>query len=419
MECNKDEAARAKEIAENKFKMKDIAGAKKFALKAQNLYPEIEGVSQMLATLDVYIAAENKVNEDVDWYGILNASPRDDDETLKRKYRKLALMLHPDKNKSIGAEGAFKHVSEAWKFLSDKEKRAAYDRRKSLHSVYQKVTVSSSNNGFCNFAKTTFTTNARTTTQRNNQPAQKNNPPAQKNNPPTQKNNLQKPVGNTQKTGQTEHQTTRPSSFAASASSDQSKSSTFWTVCRRCMMQYEYLGFYVNCNLRCPNCLQSYLAVEVPKPGISSRWSSFSRLKQNLDPKSAANHNTTSGLFNNSKWTFSRTSSAAHAASVVQQAYEKVKKEREQAKATARREKKNAKRKSTTDSSASGSSLKKRKVRGENDVGCSGGRKVTYCVTGETGKNMRKLEHETKERSDKFSPRRTQRNVSKEDVKSR
>ncbi|AED94177.1 unnamed protein product [Arabidopsis thaliana] len=424
MECNKDEATRAKEIAENKFKMKDIAGAKKFALKAQNLYPEIEGVSQMLATLDVYIAAENKVNEDVDWYGILNASPRDDDETLKRKYRKLALMLHPDKNKSIGAEGAFKHVSEAWKFLSDKEKRAAYDRRKSLHSVYQKVSVSSSNNGFCNFAKTTFTTNARTTTPRNNPPAQKTNPPAQKtnppaqktnppaqkNNPPTQKNNPQKPVGTTQKTGRTDNHTTTPNSFTASGSSDQSKSNTFWTVCRRCMMQYEYLRVYVNCNLRCPNCLQSYLAVEVPKPGISSRWSSCSRLK------SAANHNTTSGLFNNSKWTFSRTSSAAHAASVVQHAYEKVKKDREQAKATARREKKNAKRKSTTDSSASGSSLKKRKVCLETDIGCSSGREVTYRVTGENGKNMGKLEHGTKESADKLSLRRTQRKISKENV---
>ncbi|EOA16689.1 hypothetical protein CARUB_v10004882mg [Capsella rubella] len=417
MECNKDEAARAKEIAETKFKMKDIAGAKKFALKAQSLYPEIEGVSQMLATLDVYTAAENKVKEDVDWYGILKASPRDDNETLKRNYRKLALMLHPDKNKSIGAEGAFKLVSEAWKFLSDKENRAAYDRRKSLHSVYQKVSVSSSNNGFCNFAKTTFTTNARTTTQRNNPPTQKKNPPAQKSNPPTQKNNPQKPVGNTQKTGRTDHQTTTPSSFTASGSSDQSKSNTFWTVCRRCMMQYEYLRLYVNCNLRCPNCLQSYLAVEVPKPGISSRWSSFSRLNRNLDPKSAANHNTTSGLFNNSKWTFSRTSSAAHAASVVQQAYEKVKKDREQAKATARREKKSSKRKSTTDSCASGSSLKKRKVYGETDICSSSGRQVTYYVTGETGKNMRKLEHGTKEIADKLSPRRrTPRRISKEDV---
>lgn len=390
MECNKDEAARAKEIAEKKFKMKDIAGAKKFALKAQSLYPEMEGVSQMLATLDVYIAAENKVNEQVNWYGILNASPRDDNETLKRKYRKLALMLHPDKNSSVGAEGAFKHVSEAWKFLSDKEKRTAYDRRKSLQTVYQKVSVSSSNNGFCNFAKTGYTSNARTTTQ--------------KSNPTTEKNNPQKPVGNTQKKGRTDHHTTTPSSHTASGSSEKSKSNTFWTVCRRCMMQYEYLRVYVNCNLLCPNCRQSFSAVEVPKPGMSSRWSSSSRLKRNLDPKSAANHNTTSALFNNSKWTFSRTSSAAHAASVVQQAYEKVKKEREEAKATTRREKKTAKRKSTADSSASGNFLKKRRVIGETEIGCSGGRKVTYYMTGESGKNKGKL-HGTKETADdKLSP---------------
>ncbi|VVB08470.1 unnamed protein product [Arabis nemorensis] len=389
MECNKDEAARAKEIAEKKFRMKDIAGAKKFALKAQSLYPEIEGVSQMLATLDVYIAAENRVNADVDWYGILNASPRDDHETLKRKYRKLALMLHPDKNSSVGAEGAFKHVSEAWKFLSDKEKRAAYDRRKSLQTVYQKASVSSSNNGFCNFAKTSFTSNTRTTTQ--------------KSNPTTEKNNPQKPIGNTQKTGWTDHHKTTPSSFTTSGSSEQSKFSTFWTVCRRCMMQYEYLRVYVNCNLLCPNCRQSFSAVEVRKPGTSSCWSSVSSLKRNLDSKSAANHNTTSGVFNNSKWTFSRTSSAAHAASVVQQAYEKVKKEREDAKATVRREKKNAKRKSTTDFYASGISLSKRRVIGESEIACSGGRKVTYYVTGETGKNMGKL-NGTKERVDKLSP---------------
>ncbi|CAH2079594.1 unnamed protein product [Thlaspi arvense] len=408
MECNKDEAARAKEIAEKKFHMQDMSGAKKFALKAQSLYPEVEGVSQMIATFDVYIAAENKVNGETDWYGILNATPRDDDETLKRKYRKLALMLHPDKNSSVGADGAFKHVSEAWKFLSDKEKRAAYDRKKSLNTMYQKVSVSSANSGFCNFPKTNFTSNARTTAQKNNPPVQKNNPPVQKNNPSVQKNNPpvqknnnpQKPVGNTQKPARADHHTATPSSFTAPVASEQPKSITFWTVCRRCMMQYEYLRTYVNCKLLCPNCLQSFPAAEVPIPGMSSRWSSLSsRLKRNLDSKSSAN--TTSGVFSNSKWTFSRASSAAHAASVVQQAYEKVKQDRE-AKATERREKKNAKRKSSstmTDSSASGK--KRRVVVGETDIGCSGGRKVTYHTNGETGKNMEKLSPGPKKKTSK------------------
>ena len=40
MDCNKDEAIRAKELAEKKLAKMDAAGAKIFALKAQTLYPE-------------------------------------------------------------------------------------------------------------------------------------------------------------------------------------------------------------------------------------------------------------------------------------------------------------------------------------------------------------------------------------------
>ncbi|KAJ0235773.1 DnaJ domain-containing protein [Hirschfeldia incana] len=387
MECNRDEALRAKEIAENKFKMRDFSGAKKFALKAQSLYPEMEGVPQMLSTFDVFIAAETRVNGEVDWYGILDANPRDDNETLKKKYRKLALMLHPDKNSSVGADGAFKHVSEAWKFLSDKEKRGAYDRKRSLYTMYTKVSVSSSNSGFCNFA------NVRPPPPPPSQ--KKNNPP-----PPTQKSNPQKPAQ--KKTGQSDHHhhhTTAPNSFV----------DTFWTVCRRCMTQYEYLRIYINCNLLCANCLQSFSAVQVPKPGVlSSHWSRVNSAKTK-----SADAATSSGVFNNSKWTFSRTSSAAHARSVVQQTYEKVKKDREEAEATGKRGKKNAKRKCTaTDSS--GSSLKKRKVViGETESGGSGGRKIVYYVTaGETGRNMGKLHVTAKERA---SPR-LKKKISKEAV---
>ncbi|CAA7055771.1 unnamed protein product [Microthlaspi erraticum] len=412
MECNKDEAARAKEIAENKFKVKDFAGAKKFALKAQSLYPEVEGVSQMLATFDVYIAAETKVNGDLNWYGILDASPRDDDEALKKKYRKLALTLHPDKNRSIGSEGAFKYVLDAWKFLSDKEKRVAYDRKRSMQTVYQNVTVSASNNGFSNFGRTNFPTNGSTFAKPSAPANGKTSVPANgrtampKNNPTTQKNNPQKPAGSAQKPpGRAYHHPAAPSSFAAS------EQRTFWTVCRRCMLQYEYPRIYVNFNLLCANCRQPFLAVEAPKPGVSNLWSSSSssRLKRNMDPRSAANQGSAS---DHSKWTFSRTSSAAHAASVVQQAYEKVKKEREDAKAAERRDKKSSKRKSDADSSPSGGgSVKKRKVTGETDIGCSSGSKVTYYVTVETGK----LQHGIEEIADQIAPG-IKEQISEEDV---
>lgn len=148
MECNRDEALRAKDIAERKFLTKDISGAKKFALKAQALYPDLEGISQMLATLDIYLAAENKINGESDFYGILGVSPLADDKTVRGHYRNLALSLHPDKNKSIGADGAFKHISEAWSLLSDKARRKAYD---------QKRNTNGGQNGFYNFTRSSST----------------------------------------------------------------------------------------------------------------------------------------------------------------------------------------------------------------------------------------------------------------------
>lgn len=64
-----------------------------------------------------------------DYYEILGVAKNADDETLKKAYRKLAMQHHPDRNPGDkAAEEKFKEAAEAYEILSDKDKRAKYDR---------------------------------------------------------------------------------------------------------------------------------------------------------------------------------------------------------------------------------------------------------------------------------------------------
>jgi molecular chaperone DnaJ len=72
-----------------------------------------------------------------DYYEVLGVQRGATKEQIKSAYRKLALELHPDRNKSPEAEERFKEVSEAYAVLSDDEKRNQYDTH-GREGVYQK-----------------------------------------------------------------------------------------------------------------------------------------------------------------------------------------------------------------------------------------------------------------------------------------
>lgn len=65
-----------------------------------------------------------------DYYNILKVNRNANEDDLKKAYKRLAMIWHPDKNpshKRTEAEAKFKQISEAYDVLSDPQKRQIYD----------------------------------------------------------------------------------------------------------------------------------------------------------------------------------------------------------------------------------------------------------------------------------------------------
>lgn len=63
----------------------------------------------------------------LDYYGLLELSPRASPEVIKAAFRELAKKYHPDVYK--GKDSIFKNINEAFQVLSDPSKKAVYDDR--------------------------------------------------------------------------------------------------------------------------------------------------------------------------------------------------------------------------------------------------------------------------------------------------
>ncbi|KAJ1294765.1 hypothetical protein BS78_01G171600 [Paspalum vaginatum] len=106
---NEELALTARAQAEKCFLAGDVTGARRWARCAARLAPGLPGVAQ---AYDVHAAR--------DWYAVLGlrrpgAGPPLTHDDVRRR---LCLLVHPDKNPSAAADGAFKLVQAAWEALS-------------------------------------------------------------------------------------------------------------------------------------------------------------------------------------------------------------------------------------------------------------------------------------------------------------
>ncbi len=63
-----------------------------------------------------------------DYYKVLGIDRNASKEEIKKAYRRLARLYHPDRNPDPSAEEKFKEINEAYHVLSDEEKKSEYDR---------------------------------------------------------------------------------------------------------------------------------------------------------------------------------------------------------------------------------------------------------------------------------------------------
>ncbi|KAL2242192.1 uncharacterized protein LOC105159039 [Sesamum indicum] len=241
------EAERLLGIAEKLLRNKDFSGCRDFAILAQETEPLLEGCDQILAVAEVLLAADNKrlANNQPDWYSVLQVPQRTDEaELIKKQYRRLALLLHPDKNKFPFSDSAFRLVADSWAVLSDPAKKTAYD-----------------NEVVARFTKVDLVAMKKQQQQQQSNQQKKQQRPAEEN------SHDKLPVRRSSRSGGGDGGAAAGGVKVDKKTSGGSSgwSGSFWTACPYCYNLYEYSRAYEGCCLRCENenCKRAFTGTEI------------------------------------------------------------------------------------------------------------------------------------------------------------
>lgn len=86
-----------------------------------------------------YTGDTSKLNAptELDLYAVLGVEPEAGDEDIRRQYKRLAKLHHPDLNADPSAASRMKALNEAYRVLGDADRRAAYDSLSGLRRWVQ------------------------------------------------------------------------------------------------------------------------------------------------------------------------------------------------------------------------------------------------------------------------------------------
>lgn len=239
---SRTEAERLLGIAEKLLRSKDFGGCRDFAILAQETDPLVDGSDQILSVAEVLLAADTKrlSNNQPDWYSILQIPNRTNDaELIKKQYRRLALLLHPDKNKFPFSDSAFRLVADSWAVLSDPAKKSLYDAE--FAARFTKVDLVN----------------------------MKKQPQHQKRGRPAANSGVKLPVRRSSRGGSGggggDDEIRSANKRTGGVSNNSGPPENIWTACPYCYNLYEYPRQYEGCCLRCDNekCRRAFTAAEV------------------------------------------------------------------------------------------------------------------------------------------------------------
>ncbi|KAL3515490.1 hypothetical protein ACH5RR_022392 [Cinchona calisaya] len=137
------EALRWLAIAEKLLAGRDLVGSKSFAARARESDPTLIYADQIIAVADTLLAGDKRINNLPDWYSVLQLTPHQsrDAELIAGQYRKLALLLNPQKNSLPFADQAFTLVVSAWQVLSNPSSKNMYDNELVAHLRVNQVSL--------------------------------------------------------------------------------------------------------------------------------------------------------------------------------------------------------------------------------------------------------------------------------------